>query len=56
MRVAICFGVPCQNVVRLASFQIWYDSIEFPYRFTTAVTQFFQSLMLFGFEAAPLFG
>ena len=54
--VAICLGVPCQNVVRLASFQIWYDSIELPYRFTTAVTQFFQSLMLFGFDAAPLLG
>ena len=30
VRVAICLGVPCQNVVRLASFQIWYDSIESP--------------------------
>ena len=30
VRRAICRGVPCQNVARLASFQIWYASIDGP--------------------------
>lgn len=52
----ICRGVPCQNVVRLASFQIWYASIDGPKRLTTAVTHRRQSDISRGLEAAPLFG